>query len=110
MKELTGKALCFAVMALMFGCAAQPPLTEVKQSQAMQTALTRARFDMNCPAATGTVLSSQDIEPLVSNPRFRGPERAQFTIGVEGCGKRQTLVVLCSEDNAGCFAADGNRR
>jgi hypothetical protein len=110
MRVIAGKAIPFAVMALLFGCAAQPPLNQVKQPQAMETALTRARFDMNCPAATGTVLSSQVLEPLVSTPRYRGPERAEFTIGVEGCGKRQTLVVMCSEDNSGCFAADGGRR
>jgi hypothetical protein len=61
---------------------------------------------MNCPSATGTVPSSQTIEPIV----WAGPERAQFTIGVSGCGQRQTIVVICSDASTGCFAGDAGRR
>ena len=76
---------------------------------ALDTALKRARFDMSCPTATGTVLSKQTIEPAIRNARFAGPERAEFTIGVEGCGKRETLVVICADGGDGCFAADSRR-
>jgi hypothetical protein len=41
---------------------------------------------MNCPQATGTVLSSNLLQPLVWN----GLERAEYTVGVEGCGQRRT--------------------
>ena len=88
------------------GCAG-PDLTTTMEPQAMQTAVTRARFEMNCPAATGTVLQKQVMQPLVQGVRFAGPERAQFTIGVEGCGQRTTMVVVCSDDNNGCFAGVG---
>jgi hypothetical protein len=84
------------------------PLTTTMEPMAMDFALKRARFEMNCPAATGTVLSSQVIQPiqrvLIAN---EGPERAQYTIGVTGCGQRQTLVVLCAQGGDGCFAANG---
>ena len=101
-----GQLFVLASLALV-GCAGTP-LTTTMEPQAMQTALTRARFDMNCPAATGTVLQKQVMEPVVQNIRFAGPERAQFTIGVEGCGQRKTMVVVCSADNTGCFAGVGN--
>ena len=56
---------------------------------------------------TGTVLQKQVMQPLVQGVRFAGPERAQFTIGIEGCGQRTTMVVVCSDDNNGCFAGVG---
>jgi hypothetical protein len=34
-----------------------------------------------------------------------GVERAEYTIGVSGCGERKTFVVLCPEGGDGCFAA-----
>ena len=95
-------ALPLAAVAVISGCSSIP-LTTSAEPMAVTTALTRARFDMNCPAASGTVLSKMNIQPLL----FNGPERAQFTIGVQGCGKQQTLVVLCADNADGCFAADG---
>ena len=61
-------------------------------AQAVDTALQRVRFDMNCPSATGQVLSRQMIQPV--SFRF-GVERAEYTVGVEGCGQRQTIIVVC---------------
>ena len=84
------------------------PLTTQLQPMAMSYALNRARFDMNCPAATGQVLSSETIQPVLNGPLMMGNQRAQYTIGVSGCGQRQTMVVLCSQGGDGCFAANGN--
>jgi hypothetical protein len=82
------------------------PLTTTLQPMAIDFALKRARFDMNCPTATASVLSSETIQPparaLMIN---QGPERAQYTIGVTGCGQRQTLQVLCAQGGDGCFVA-----
>lgn len=82
------------------------PLTTTLQPMAVDFALKRARFDMNCPTATATVLSSETIQPparvLLAN---QGPERAQYTIGVTGCDQRQTLQVLCAQGGDGCFVA-----
>ena len=93
---------------LLAGCNSTP-LTTTMEPQAMQTALTRAKFEMSCPDATGQVLSQQNLQPLVQpGPWMRagGIERAQYTIGVSGCGQKRTMVVICSQEN-GCFAADG---
>ena len=48
----------------------------------------------------------------VSSPHFIfapvsvrfGVERAEYTVGVDGCGQRQTIVVVCPQDGSGCFA------
>lgn len=95
--------------AVVLSACSNVPLTTQKEPMAIDAALSRARFDMNCPAATATVLSKQLVESQVRPSRFGGVERAEFTIGVAGCDKRQTLVVICAADTDGCFAADGVR-
>ena len=107
MQKRLKKTWPFAFVTLALAGCAGPDLTVTMEPQAVQTALTRGRFDMNCPDATATVLQKQVMEPLVQGVRFSGPERAQFTIGVAGCGQRTTMVVVCSQDNTGCFAAVG---
>jgi hypothetical protein len=92
--------------AVISGCNTTP-LTTTKQPMALDFAVKRARFEMNCPEATGSVLSSETIQPPNVGVRFSGPERAQFTIGVSGCDKRETLVVICADGADGCFAAEG---
>jgi hypothetical protein len=82
------------------------PLTTTLQPMAIDFALKRARFDMNCPTATASVLSSETVQPparaLMIN---QGPERAQYTIGATGCGQRETLQVICAQGGDGCFVA-----
>ncbi|HME38647.1 MAG TPA: hypothetical protein VKG63_06770 [Steroidobacteraceae bacterium] len=95
-----------AALAAISGCNSTP-LTTTKQPMALDFALKRARFEMSCPEATGSVLSSETIQPPNVGPRFQGPQRAQFTIGVAGCGKRETMVVICADGSDGCFAAEG---
>jgi hypothetical protein len=106
MKTQLHRLLSIAAVLVLSGCNTTP-LTTSKQSMALDFALKRARFEMNCPEATGSVLSSETIQPPNIGPRFAGPERAQFTIGVAGCGKRDTMVVLCADGADGCFAANG---
>jgi ABC-type proline/glycine betaine transport system permease subunit len=103
MKKISSNILPVVVAVIVAGCSSVP-LTTTKEATALDTALTRARFEMNCPEATGVVLSKQDVVA-----RF-GIERAEFTIGIEGCGKRSTSVVICTSESEGCFAADGGRR
>ncbi len=91
------------------GCQTQQQLVQSNQAIAIQTALSRAKFDMNCPSATGTVLSTNVSQPAVQG-RFAsayGVQRFEYTIGVTGCGKRRTYVVVCPQGGTGCFAAPG---
>ena len=91
------------------GCASQSQFLDSKQAMAMQTALNRARFEMQCPDATGTVLSREVVQPAYQGPRVGGVQRAEYTIGVSGCGQRTTSVVICPDGGEGCFAADSGR-
>ena len=96
-----------AVVALA-GCQSDAQMLDASQPMAVDTAVTRARFDMNCPTATGTVLSRQIIEPVVEM-RFGGVVRNEYTVGVEGCGQRTSLVVICPQGGGGCFAAQSRQ-
>ena len=91
------------------GCQSTAQWLDSVQPKAVETAEARARFEMNCPAAKGQVLSREDVPPAYVGPRVRGVERAAFTVGVAGCDKRATYVVVCPDDGSGCFAADGRR-
>lgn len=91
------------------GCASGPPFIDQMQPEAVSNAVRRGQFEMNCPAATGEMISRETIQPVVMNPRFGGVQRAEYTVGVSGCGKRATYVVVCPDNGSGsqCFAAGG---
>lgn len=100
------KALLLSCLAcLTAGCASGPPFIDQAQPEAMNMAVRRGQFEMNCPAAKGELLSREEVQPLVSNFRFQGTVRAEYTIGVAGCGKRASYVVICPESGGSCFAA-----
>src|SRR5215475_5610895 len=97
------------MVAVITGCATQNQLLTQRQGTATQTALRRAQFEMNCPTATGTVLSSDYTQPAIQGPWLNGLQRVEYTVGVEGCGKREVYVVLCQVGTSTCFAANPNR-
>jgi hypothetical protein len=104
-KQLMASMLIAAV-AVTSGCATQKQMLAQKQDGAVQAALQRGRFDLSCPSATGTVLSSDFIQPAVQGPWVNGLERVEYTVGVAGCDQRTTYVVLCQVGTDTCFAAD----
>ncbi|MDM0113673.1 hypothetical protein QTI66_16055 [Variovorax sp. J22R133] len=100
-----------AMAALMAaGCASGPPFIDQMQPEAISMAERRGQFEMNCPAAKGEVLSREVVQPVVQSFRFGGVVRDEYTVGVAGCGKRTTYVVICPEvGGSTCFAA-GSRQ
>jgi hypothetical protein len=76
---------------------------------AVQTATSRGQFELNCPDASGTILSKEVVQPALQGPLVAGLQRAEFTVGVTGCGKRTTFVVVCPDEGDGCFAAGPGR-
>ena len=100
----------FAVTALVAGCATQSQMLATKQPTAVETALQRGRFDLNCPAATATVLSQDYIQPAFEGPWVGGMNRVEYTVGVAGCNQRTTYVVICQEGTDTCFAANPDAR
>ena len=102
-------AVC-SVMMLAAGCASQQQQLAARQEGAVQTALQRGRFDLNCPAATATVLSQDYIQPAIQGPWVSGLTRVEYTVGVAGCNQRTTYVVICQEGTETCFAANPDSR
>jgi hypothetical protein len=45
------------------------------------------------------------VEPALQGPFVAGIQRYEYTVGVDGCGKRSTYVVICPQGGTGCFAA-----
>jgi hypothetical protein len=86
------------------GCANQNQMLDNDQAMAMQTAVERGRFDINCPAATGQIISREVVQPGLQGPYVNGIRRAEFTVGVTGCDRRKSYVVVCPEGGNGCFA------
>jgi hypothetical protein len=93
-----------AVLAVA-GCMSQSELLNSKQGMAMQTALSRGQFEMNCPEATPVLISREVVQPALQGPWVNGIPRAEYTVGVSGCGQRTTFVVICPEGGEGCFGA-----
>jgi hypothetical protein len=87
------------------GCASQSQFLDNKQPIAIQAAVDRGRFALNCPAATGMIISREVVQPSLQGPFVSGIQRAEFTVGVEGCGERKTYIVVCPDGGEGCFAA-----
>ena len=56
--------LLLVALLAVTGCATQTQLLDNKQSSALQTALNRGRFELNCPAATGTIISEKSSSLL----------------------------------------------
>lgn len=97
--------LALAAM-LVAGCASDQQYLDQGQSEATTTALERGRFELNCPAATASVLSQELVQPPLVGLRTIPITRSEYTVGVEGCGQRRTYVVLCPQ-GGGCFAGEG---
>jgi len=96
--------LAIAIAFLAAACASQSQFLAEKQPIAVQTALRRGEFDLNCQTTTAEVLSADYIQP--PGGRYNsGITRAAYTIGVMGCDKRDSYVVICADGTDTCFAA-----
>ena len=102
--------LVMTIVAIAAGCVSQQQMLNQRQSGAVDTALQRGRFDLNCPSATATVLSQDYIQPAVQGPWVAGMTRVEYTVGVAGCNQRTTYVVICQEGTDTCFAANPDSR
>ena len=102
MQPFSRLSASFALALALSGCASQQQILQSMQGEAINSALARGRFDLQCPSAEASVLSQELMQPIV----FGGPERGLYTIGVAGCGQRTTYQIVCPAGGTGCFAAD----
>jgi hypothetical protein len=95
--------ICVVAAVLIAGCQSQAQILANEQTTAADLATRRGQFEMNCPQAKGMVLSGAMLQPA----GWGGLERAEYTVGVEGCGQRKIYVVICQAGSSNCFAARG---
>ena len=94
-------AVAGGLALLLTNCQSPSQTLADEQSVAMQAAVRRGQFELGCPTATGTVLSSNLLQPVL----YGGLEHAEYTIGVSGCGRRAVYVSVCQVGSVACFAA-----
>ena len=99
------------VPALISACVTESQFLAQNAPSALNTALARGRFELNCPQASGTVLSQKVtyINGLgVGMGGGGGYEWTEYTIGVRGCGKSAVFETMCrDQDNCNAFAGNG---
>ena len=108
MRKAYAGALLFSALSAT-ACQSNTRFLDANQGMAIETAVSRGRFELNCSTVTPTVLSREVVEPAIVGPRVYGIARAEYTIGVSGCGDRKTFVVICPDGGDGCFAAGPGR-
>ncbi len=94
------------LITVVAGCQTQQQMLQAGLAPAEQTALNRGRFDLGCPDATAVLLSDDFIRPAIQGPWLGGMERMEYTFGIEGCGKRTTIISICQQGTGTCFAAN----
>jgi hypothetical protein len=96
---------------IISACATEAQFLAQNAPSALNTALARGRFELNCPQANGTVLSQKVtyINGLgVGMGGGGGYEWTEYTIGVRGCGKSTVYETMCrDQDNCNAFAGNG---
>ena len=101
---VTGSGKRFMIVGFLLtvasaaGCQTDAQILAGEQETATQTALRRGQFELDCPQATGTILSSN----LLDRARTGAYLQAEYTVGVAGCGKRRTYTVLCRLSDSAC--------
>ncbi|RNC64546.1 MAG: hypothetical protein ED859_18360 [Desulfuromonadales bacterium] len=101
--------MALIVLLILAGCVSQAQFLDNKQSMAIQTASNRAQFELSCQDTSATVISREVIQPALQGPWVNGIQRAEYTIGISGCGKKAMFVVICPDGGEGCFAAGPGR-
>lgn len=103
------KSAALVLPIVLTGCTSTAQFMQQIQPEAIASAERRGAFEMDCPTAKATLLSSQDMQPAIRTFVVSGPERAVFNVGVAGCGKRTTYQVICPDNGSNaCF--DGGSR
>lgn len=103
------KTIAFAAAALtglLGGCVTSNEFLAQNTAPALNAALARGGFELNCPQAQPTILSQKVIQGVQSGygrqAVWAGPW-TEYTIGVRGCGKQAVYMVVC-RDQESCNA------
>jgi hypothetical protein len=92
-------------------CATEAQFLAQTQPAAVNAALARGRFELNCPDATSTVLSKKMtyINGIgIGMGGGGGYEWGEYTVGVKGCGKSAVYETMCRDsDNCNALSQTG---
>jgi hypothetical protein len=98
------KFLVFAGVVGFWGCVSQAQFLNQYEGAALATAQRRGAFELDCPSVSSAVLSRKVVQPVF----VRGVQRAQYTIGVRGCGRQAVYWTMCADaDNCNALANTG---
>src|SRR4029077_12826446 len=103
---LKAKFLMFFAALMAAGCMTQGQFLASRQPTAREVAVSRGQSEMNCPGATGEVLS-QEFTQAVQSPIPQTGYSGLFTIGVTGCGQRRVYQAFCTMSGDGCTVLEG---
>jgi len=93
-------------LVVLAGCTAPENRPDMGQV-AVDVARDRALTQWKCTDTKGTVLGRTAL-PMAAS--YAGPERYQFTVGVEGCGKTMNVVVICAAGTPCYVAGTDNKK
>jgi hypothetical protein len=102
---LRSKFLMLFAALTAAGCMTESQFLASRQPTAMQVAVSRGQSEMNCPSATGEVLS-QEFTQAIQAPIVQAGYSGVFTIGVAGCGQRRVYQVFCVMEGDSCTALE----
>ena len=91
-----------ALPIILSACVTESQFLAQNAPSALNTALARGRFELNCPQASGTVLSQKVtyINGLgMGIGAGGGYEWTEYTIGVRGCGKSAVYETMCRDQD-----------
>jgi len=97
--------LAASTALVLTGCVSDQQTLNNESGAAVQVAVARGQFELSCPAAQGTVLSRNLINPVLNGPMMNGQQRAEYTIGVSGCGQKAIYISVCQVGSVSCVAA-----
>lgn len=93
-------------LAALAACQTDQQFLDGPQPAAIDAALARAKFELSCEQVEPEVLSRDIVQPALAPVRLGGFPRAEYTIGVSGCGQKRTFIVVCDTETD-CFAGEG---
>lgn len=98
--------MLFTALTGAAGCTTEGQFLASRQPTAMEAAVSRGQSAMNCPSATGELLS-QEFTQAIQTPIPQAGYSGQYTIGVTGCGQRRVYQVFCAMEGDSCTALEG---
>lgn len=104
--KMTHKCACLLLItSCLAACMSDQQFLAQNQSAAIDATVSRAKFELNCPDVTASVLSSKVTQVQFANVS----NRTEYTIGVRGCGRQAVYITYCLDPST-CNAISDTAR